>query len=837
MDKLSTPLSLPELSSTPSNPTSGYIKVYGKSDNKFYALNSSGVEVDLTLGADGNGIYTGSGTISGTTNAQLASTARLYLSYSSAQPGVIVDDNATTPAVMLSSKNAENGISVFDTGIEMYSNDGLVGGQLEYKYGVLSFKNVDFSAVVNIQMSASSGTYTLTLPVNDGSSGQALTTDGSGVLSWTTIGGGSGTNLGYTASTRVLTSDTGTDVTLPLVTTGDAGLAPASGGGTTNFLRADATWAAIPAPTGAALTKTDDTNVTLSLGGTPSTALLNAASITLGWTGQLAVSRGGTGAGTLTGILVGNGTSAVSAVTGTANQLLRRNAGNTAYEFFTPTYLTGNQTITLSGDITGSGATSISTTIANDAVTYAKLQNVAANTFLANITGLAANVQEIATTRIPLFSGAITGTPSSSTYLRGDGAWVVAPVDGNGIYTGSGTITTDTTVSIAATKSFIIEHTNLAVPAFIIDETGYLALYSPNATHNLTVSNSGVSISPDLVRHYRFGTTGFEMSNSTDTYSVFLLASNSMSADYTLTLPVDDGTTGQVLSTNGSGVLSWITPGGGGLADGDYGDISVSGTGTVLSIDAGVVSNTELASATGGIYKGSGTIASGVVSTLTNSFALRYASGGVDGFQMIDSLDSVIIQSKDASQYFYANNTSSLVGSGTTYMEYIDGVLRLWDSDITHYVGIQPPATGSLTTSYTLTLPTTDGNSGEVLTTNGSGVLSWAASGGGSSVGPDAPGSEVVNTSNYTAVIGEISQADSTSAARTVTAPSSPAINDRFAVVDARATSATNNITINFTTTSQKLYGTIQDYTLNVNGGYVEFVYMGSSTGWVATKG
>lgn len=50
----------------------------------------------------------------------------------------------------------------------------------------------------------------------------------------------------------------------------------------------------------AALTKTDDTNVTLTLGGSASTALLNAASLTLGWTGQLAVSRGGTGVSTAT---------------------------------------------------------------------------------------------------------------------------------------------------------------------------------------------------------------------------------------------------------------------------------------------------------------------------------------------------------------------------------------------------------------------------------------------------------------------------------------------------------------------------------------------------------
>lgn len=48
----------------------------------------------------------------------------------------------------------------------------------------------------------------------------------------------------------------------------------------------------------AALTKVDDTNVTLTLGGNPTTALLAAASLTLGWTGQLSAARGGTGFGT-----------------------------------------------------------------------------------------------------------------------------------------------------------------------------------------------------------------------------------------------------------------------------------------------------------------------------------------------------------------------------------------------------------------------------------------------------------------------------------------------------------------------------------------------------------
>lgn len=46
---------------------------------------------------------------------------------------------------------------------------------------------------------------------------------------------------------------------------------------------------------GAAVTKVDDANVTLTLGGSASTGAVNAFALTLGWTGQLAVGRGGTG--------------------------------------------------------------------------------------------------------------------------------------------------------------------------------------------------------------------------------------------------------------------------------------------------------------------------------------------------------------------------------------------------------------------------------------------------------------------------------------------------------------------------------------------------------------
>jgi hypothetical protein len=59
----------------------------------------------------------------------------------------------------------------------------------------------------------------------------------------------------------------------------------------TDYWRGDKSWQpfpSIPSVTPAALTKVDDTNVTLTLGGTPSTALLQSTSITAGWAGTLA---------------------------------------------------------------------------------------------------------------------------------------------------------------------------------------------------------------------------------------------------------------------------------------------------------------------------------------------------------------------------------------------------------------------------------------------------------------------------------------------------------------------------------------------------------------------
>lgn len=165
-------------------------------------------------------------------------------------------------------------------------------------------------------------------------------------------GSGTVTSVALTAPTgfTVTGSPITSSGTLAIAFTTGYGIPPLMTGNSGKFLTTNGTtmsWVNITGTdiTGAALTEVDDTNVTMTLGGTPSTALLRSVSMTLGWAGQLAVSRGGTGAATLTGVIIGNGTSAMTAITGGPNQILRVNGTATGYEFYTATFLTNPMTL------------------------------------------------------------------------------------------------------------------------------------------------------------------------------------------------------------------------------------------------------------------------------------------------------------------------------------------------------------------------------------------------------------------------------------------------------------------------------------------------------------
>lgn len=120
-------------------------------------------------------------------------------------------------------------------------------------------------------------------------------------------GTGNVTGTGTLASVITAGGPTGSATVAPIVTYDAKGRLTAVSSATI-------TPAASSITGGQALTKTDDTNVTLTLGGAPSTALLAAASATLGWTGTLSTARGGTGNGTGTATINANLTGPITSV-------------------------------------------------------------------------------------------------------------------------------------------------------------------------------------------------------------------------------------------------------------------------------------------------------------------------------------------------------------------------------------------------------------------------------------------------------------------------------------------------------------------------------------------
>ena len=211
-------------------------------------------------------------------------------------------------------------------------------------------------------------------------------------------------DLSYTAASRSINISGGSSAVLPLFSTSatTAGLVPGSSGATGSFLRGDGTWA------------------------TPSTGdnnYVNGISFDTG-TGVLTLTRAGLG--NLTQDLDGR-------------------------------YLTGNQTITLTGDVTGSGATSISTTIAN--LAWSKLANGTANRILmTNGTG----------------GITVAPAPTPDYYLKWNGTayvWAAASTDladhiaGNGLsganYDGSG----DVTWTVDASDGINVDASGVSVDA------------------------------------------------------------------------------------------------------------------------------------------------------------------------------------------------------------------------------------------------------------------------------------------------------------------------------------------------------------------------------------
>jgi hypothetical protein len=144
--------------------------------------------------------------------------------------------------------------------------------------------------------------------------------------------------------------------------------------------------------------------------------------------------------------------------------------GYTPYNASNPSgFITTNQTITLSGDATGSGTTSIAVTVVDDS-------------HLHTVTTISA-----------------TGTPNSSTFLRGDGTWATPAGGGGGTVTSvaasqpaAGITISGSPITTSGTLTFALANDLAALEA--LSGTGYVRRTGTDAfTTDVSVPAASVS--------------------------------------------------------------------------------------------------------------------------------------------------------------------------------------------------------------------------------------------------------------------------------------------------------------------------------------------------------
>ena len=227
------------------------------------------------------------------------------------------------------------------------------------------------------------------------------------------------------------------------------------------------------------------------------------------------------------------------------------------------------------------------------------------------------------------------------------------------------------------------------------------------------------------------------LTNKTINGSNNTITNVSLTSGVTGTLPVANGGTG--ITSLGTGIATFLgTPSSANLASAitdetGSGALVFANTPTLVTPNIGAATGTSLTTTGGGVLARAASTQDGVEirgraggtgnweviltpTTLTadRTLTLPDATGTVSLLDNTETLSNKTLASAVATTAFTLNATAEL---------------RLADTDSSHYVGFKAP--GTVSTNRIWTLPSADGTSGQVLSTNGSGTLSWSTAGGG----------------------------------------------------------------------------------------------------------